>query len=314
MRLKISIVILNFNGWEDTLECIKSLDSTLMSEFFDVSLIVIDNNSENESVLEIDQYLSKQFKESNILTDDYSKAFDCKIVLFKSSQNLGFSAGNNIGIRIAKIKASDYVMLLNNDTVVEDGFLNPMVQMMEENPMLGMVGPKIFDYFNRSEYTLGGYYNKYKGSGYSFYNTEKADRKQLNYLSGCCWLIRSKAFEKCGLMDESFFLYVEDVDYSCTFINNGYRLSCTKDSVIYHKEGRSTSIKESLFYYNTRNRLYLNKKLGYPFYINWIFYSYLFATRFFYYIKYPRLRPYLKRAVKDNKNCKYGKIEMGCVS
>lgn len=314
MSLKISIVVLNFNGWEDTLECIKSLDSTLMCESLDVSLIVIDNNSENESIKEIDHFLSNQYGDLYLLTEDNNEAVTHKIVLFKSSKNLGFSAGNNIGMRIAIKKGSDYVMLLNNDTSVEDGFLQPLVQLMELDTNLGMVGPKIFDYFNRSEYTLGGNYNKFKGSGYSFYNTEKADKKRLNYLSGCCWLIRSNAIGKCGLMDEAFFLYVEDVDYSCAFYNNGYRLSCTKDSVIYHKEGRSTSIRESLFYYNTRNRLYLNKKLGYPFYVNWVFYSYLFITRFVYYIKYPSLRPYLKRAIKDFRNGKYGKIEMDSIS
>ena len=306
MKKKITIVILNYNGWEDTIECLESLGTTIRSEQFNVSLVVVDNDSQNESLEKLAEYMSGTYEGDYCFTQDPMEALKHKCVLFRSNKNLGFSAGNNIGIKIAQERKSDYVMLLNNDTVVDKGFLSPLVRMLEDDPSLGMVGPKIFDYYHQNEYTLGGYYSKYKGSGYSYYNTEQTDKQYLNYLSGCCWLIPLQAIGYCGLMDEAYFLYVEDVDYSCTFVNRGYHLSCTKESVIYHKEGRSTTVKPTLYYYNTRNRLYLCQKLGYGFPTKWIFYAYLLATRINYYIKMPELRPYLKRAVLDFYKGKFG--------
>lgn len=305
-KKSVAIIILNYNGWEDTIECLQSLDTTIKNKQYDVSLIVVDNNSQNESVEKLSAYMNSCYGDDFCYTADRIEASDYKCVLFLSSDNLGFSAGNNIGIQIALERKSDYVMLLNNDTVVDEGFLPPLVEMLEEDSSLGMVAPKIYDYYHREEYTLGGYYSKYKGSGYAYYNTEQADKEYLNYLCGCCWLIPMKAIERCGLMDEAFFLYVEDVDYSCTFFNNGYRLSCTKDSVIYHKEGRSTTVKPTLYYYNTRNRLYLCRKLGYGFPTKWIFYAYLLATRINYFIKMPELRPYLKQAYEDYRAGHFG--------
>ena len=306
---KIVIIILNYNGWEDTIECLESLQSTLKSREHDVSLILVDNNSSNNSVEKLNSFMANRFAPDFLCTDNLNEAIFYKYILYKSYENHGFSAGNNIGIKIALERKSDYVMMLNNDTVVDEAFLTPLVRMLEKDTSLGIVGPKIYDYYHRDEYTLGGYYSKNKGSGYSYYNTEQADKKYLNYLSGCCWLIPLKAIEHCGLMDEAYFLYVEDVDYSCTFVNKGYRLSCTKDSVIYHKEGRSTKVKPTLYYYNTRNRLYLCKKLGYGLPTKLVFYVYLLATRIDYYIKMPEIRSYLKKAVLDFRKGKFGKYE-----
>lgn len=306
----LTIIILNYNGWEDTIECLQSLESTIRSEQYDLSLIVVDNDSQNESVEYLSAYMRDCYRDDFCCTSNSKEALDYKCVLFRSNENLGFSAGNNIGIRIVQERKSDYVMLLNNDTVVDDGFLPPLVQMLEENSSLGMVGPKIYDYYHRQDYTLGGYYSKYRGSGYLYYNTERADKKNVTFLSGCCWLIKTKVFDTCGLMDEVYFLYVEDVDYSCTVRNKGFNLSCTKDSIIYHKEERSTSFKPILYYYNTRNRLYLHDKFENGFIDKFIFYIYFIITRLSYYLRDAKLRYYIKRAVVDYKKQKFGKIEL----
>ena len=303
---KIAIVILNYNGWEDTIECLESLETTLNSYKYVVSLIVVDNDSKNESVDKLTDFMSRSYGNDFCCTTDDYEASSYKCVLYQSKSNLGFSAGNNIGIRISQQRKCDYVMLLNNDTIVDDGFLPPLVSMLEKDSTIGMVGPKIYDYYHKDEYTLGGYYSRYKGSGYSYYNSDKADQQYINYLSGCCWLIRLSAIEKCGLMDEAYFLYVEDVDYSCTFVNHGYKLSCSKNSVIFHKEGRSTTVTPTLYYYNTRNRLYLCKKLGYGIPTKLVFYAYFFLTRLNYYVRKPELRLYIKKAIKDYICGNYG--------
>ena len=306
---RIVIIILNYNGWEDTIECLESLQTTLVSKDNEVSLILVDNNSQNDSVERLNSFMENRFAPEYLCTDNLNDAITSKYVLYKSYENKGFSAGNNIGINIALRKQCDYVMLLNNDTVVECNFLSPLLTMLENDTSLGMVGPKICDYYNHNKYTLGGYYSKLKGSGYFYYDTEMANKKYVSFISGCCWLIRSNIFKKCGLMDENYFLYVEDVDYCCCLLKNGYSLSCTKDSVIYHKEGRSTKVKPTLYYYNTRNRLYLCKKLGYGLPTKLVFYVYLLATRIDYYIKMPEIRSYLKKAVLDFRKGKFGKYE-----
>lgn len=302
----IVIVILNYNGWEDTIECLESLESTIRNDQFSVSLVIVDNASQNESVEKICAFLNEQYGKEFLYTNNIKESILSKCVLFSTNKNMGFSGGNNVGIKIALERGADYVLLLNNDTVVERDFLPPLVKLLEDDLTLGMVGPKIVDYNHRDEYMLGGFYSRYKCTGYSYFNTEKKDRQDVSFLSGCCWLIRRCAFEKCGLMDEKYFLYVEDVDYSCSFVNNGYRLSCTKDSVIYHKEGRSTQIKPTMYYYNTRNRLYLCNKLNYDLFSKVIFWLNLLTSRLFYFIFRPELRPYLIAAVRDFRIKKFG--------
>ena len=124
-----------------------------------------------------------------------------------------------------------------------------------------MVGSKIFDYYSPEKYTLGGYLNTKKCSGYHYYDTEYADKINLTFTSGCIWLLKKEAIEKCGFLDEKYFLYVEDVDYCYRMRQCGYNIISTKESIIYHKESRSTECRPVIYYYNTRNRLYLNSKI-----------------------------------------------------
>ena len=306
----ITLIIINYNGWEDTIECLKSLDESLYSKAYNMSLILIDNKSPNDSIKNLIPFMREKYGGDFIFANCEEEALAHKVVLYASNENYGFSGGNNIGISIAQKRQANYVLLLNNDTIVEGDFALPLLNLMETDGQLGMVGPKQVDYYNHSNYSLGGRYNKYKGSGYAFYNTDKANGQYVSFLSGCCWLLRMDAIEKSGMMDEAYFLYIEDVDYCCTFIDNGYKLSCTKDSIVYHKENRSTPLTANLYYYNTRNRLYLCNKQKYNFLIKLVFYVYFSITRIKYYISMPELRPYLRKALYDYKMNHYGKLEM----
>ena len=303
------MIIINYNGWEDTIECLESLDNTLYSGSYDMSLILIDNKSPNDSLEHLIPFMTNKYGKDYVFAKHEEDALDHKVVLFASEDNYGFSGGNNIGIRIAQKRKADYTLLLNNDTTVEGDFVKSMLEIMEKDSNLGIVAPKQTYYYNHTNYTIGGYFSKFKCSGYAYHNSDQADGKYVNYLSGCCWLLRMSAIEKCGLMDESFFMYVEDVEYSCRFVENGYKLLCTSTSEVFHKEGRSTSLKPSLYYYNTRNRLYLSKKMGYSWLMRCSFYSYLLAIRLIGCLKYPEIRPFVVKAVQDYRKGIMGKTD-----
>ena len=129
-RLKVGIIILNYNGYTDTIECLESLKN---ADFLDrkVFVFVIDNGSTNESVNEISQWMKKNLSEYLILGEE--KKVSSPFILYAGTENLGFSGGNNIGIRLAQISGMDYVLLLNNDTVVEPGFLEPLLKIAKDD-------------------------------------------------------------------------------------------------------------------------------------------------------------------------------------
>lgn len=305
-KIKVGIIILNYNGYTDTIECLESLKN---ADFLDrkVSVFVIDNGSTNESVNEISQWMKKNVSEYLILSEE--KKVSSPFILYAGTENLGFSGGNNIGIRLAQVSGMDYVLLLNNDTVVEPGFLEPLLKIADDDSSVGIVGAKIVDYYHRNHYILGGYVDLKKCSGYHFYDTEQANHTDITFTSGCIWLIPIQVFKKCGLMDPNYFLYVEDVDFCYEVIMHGYHITCTKDSVIYHKEGKSTEIKPTMTYYNTRNRLYFAHKMKEPFRRKILFYLYFGFTRIIKALLKPSIIPYVKKGIVDYRRKYYGKYE-----
>lgn len=301
---KIYIIILNYNGWSDTIECLNSMRKLLLEEP-NISLILVDNNSTNESVLEMNKWID----DFNI---EYLSVFEdipnCKeIEIIKNDVNLGFSGGNNVGISYALSRGADYVMLLNNDTIVTENFINPLYNLLENDAILGMVGPSIHDYYNHEEFILGGKLDLRKCTGYHFYNSRVANETYVSFLSGCCWLIKASAIEQSGLLDENYFLYVEDVDYCFTMLKNGYKMSCTDKSVIYHKESKSSPVKDSIYYYNTRNRFYFNKKANQGAFFNRLFfYFFISIVRTIQIIIKPALFKYIFRGFLDYHKKYYG--------
>lgn len=152
---------------------------------------------------------------------------------------------------------------------------------------------------------MGGNISKKKCSGYHIYDSQSANLKEVTFVSGCAWLIKREIFEKCGLMDENYFLYVEDVDYCYRIQRAGYKLTVSKDSCIYHKESKSTYFKPILYYYNTRNRLYFNKKFNSK--INQKkFYIYFFITRIIKIIMHPQITKFIVKGVIDYRKGIYG--------
>ncbi len=242
---KVSIILVNYNGLEDTVSCVESLQKICYKNF---EIIVVDNGS----------------------ADDYKllkKGLDGKnVTILRTNNNLGFSGGNNIGIKYALESNADYVLLLNNDTVVESDFLNPMVQISDEYNDQVVVTCKIMYESRRNiVWYAGGSFSKITSRTVS-YGINKIDDEYLSvkyvtFASGCCLLIPCSVARKVGLMNEDYFLYCEDTDYCLRVIRCGYKIIFEPKSKIYHKVSASTNRLPGMqTYYLVRNKLYIIKE------------------------------------------------------
>lgn len=241
----VSVIMVNYNTAEHTLECIDSLKSI---EYENYEVIVVDNASKKEDV-------------EKLCTIE-----DSNVKLIKSEINTGFSGGNNIAIKQV-LNKSDYVLLLNNDTTVEKDFLNIMIDKAESSQKIGVVCPKICNYYNRTEVTYGSAdINYFKGGVFIYGINEKNETvyntpREITFATGCCMLIKREVLNKTGLLPDEYFLYFEDTDYSMMVKRAGYKMWYEPKAVIYHKESVSTGKCSPNFqYYFSRNRFMFIKR------------------------------------------------------
>ena len=243
---KVYIVILNWNGLTDTIECIESLRRMRYPNF---RILVVDNDSSDNDV----ELLKEAYK-------DY-------IQIFKCNDNLGYAGGNNAGIKISLEQNADFVLILNNDTTVEPDLLEELIKKYRTDNELGMVAPLINYYTDPHRiWSAGGRLSKIRGSGFAYSAMLETEigksAKVVTFISGCCMLVKKEVFQKVGLFDESFFLYIEDTDFCYRVLTEGYKLCFTPATKIYHKVKSTTGKNSSTLplYYETRNRLYFAKK------------------------------------------------------
>jgi len=264
---KVYIILLNYNGWKDTIECIESV---LKNDYDNYQIIVVDNNSPNNSMEYIKawaegkqevvydensqlKHLSQPFekkpldyvfytKKEALNGGDQIKESECNkpLIFIQAGENGGFAAGNNIGIKYALAKDDfEYVWLLNNDTVIEKDSLSLLVKHAKKNE-IGISGSALMYYHDPKEVqAYGGHINKFFGTGTHILHVSEIGKK-LDYVVGASFLINNKVLDKIGLMPEEYFLYYEETDYCFNARNNGFKLGVSLDSVVYHKEGGST--------------------------------------------------------------------------
>lgn len=211
---KVFIIILNFNGRDVLSRCLSSI---YQSDYLNFDVVVVDNNSSDESL--------EQAKKS------FSRAY-----FIKNSENFGFSRGNNVGIRWALEKFADYVLILNNDTVLEKITISELVQTMQRNDSAGIASPIIFSDDDKAIWFAGGIIDWHKMRTNHVYEI-KSDLPYLSeYISGCAMFVKKAVFREIGIFDERFFLYYEDADFSLRAKKAGFDLLIVPSAHIKHLE------------------------------------------------------------------------------
>ncbi len=283
MNPEVSIIILNWNGWKDTVECLESL---YQNKYDNYSVILVDNDSDDNSLQKIKGYCNGEMKISSELVkyqisnkpiniveinqdelDKKIKVTGKNLILIKNEQNQGFAKGNNTGIRFAlKNFNPDYFLLLNNDTVQDPKFLIELIKAVESNEKFGFAGPKTYLYDDKDiiQAAGGGNIDFLRGesreAAFMEKDTGKFDKNsQLDYVGGSCLLVKKEVIENIGLLDEAYFMYWEDVDWCFTGREAGYKSIYSFKSKIWHKYGTSSQNYFKTYYHN-RNRIYFMKK------------------------------------------------------
>lgn len=244
---RVSIVILNWNGLEDTIECLESLKKIAYPNY---EVIVVDNGSRGNDA----QVLEEKF-------GDY-------IHLIRNVKNYGYTGGNNIGIKHALRNSSpDCFLILNNDTVVAPDFLGQMTEVALSDASIGIVGPKICYYHFPDRIQSAGAMINMKTSRNTLIGIEQVDsgqydrQQEVDYVSGCCLLVKKDLIQKVGLFDESYFCYWDETDYCVRARKVGYKIVYAPRARIWHK--KSLILKP---WYKTLRRRDQVKASPYPLY------------------------------------------------
>ncbi len=244
-RPLVTVILLNYKGAADTIQCLASLQPELREVAGRV--VVIDNGSGDGSP----QLIRHAHPWSEVV---------------ESSGNLGFTGGNNLGIRLAARCGAELIFLLNNDTVIESGLLSRMIIAMRENPTFGIISPRI-DYYDRpgEPWFAGSKIELARGQAVHD-NTNPPTGSaivELPWLSGCAMFCRREVLEQTGGFDDRYFLNWEDVDLSLRAKKFGWKLGLVPSAVIRHKVSRSISKVSTVgTYYWNRNRLLSCKDHG----------------------------------------------------
>lgn len=259
--MKIVIIILNFNGKNDTLACLSSL-SQLKKRDWEVETIIVDNASTDDSV----PALKSKYPQATVI---------------ENIANIGFAEGNNVGIRFALKKGADFAFLLNNDTLLAAKTLETLVDAALAEKKGGIFGPKI--YFSKGAETHPDRYKTnelgnvlwYAGGRLDWDNViayhrgvDEVDKGQYEefvktaFVSGCAMLVRREVFETVGFFDKRLFLYYEDVDLCMRARKKGYEVFYVPASYLWHKNAGSSggSGSDLHVYYMTRNRLLIGMR------------------------------------------------------
>lgn len=247
MSPAVFIILLNWNNRKDTMNCIDSINRLDYPNF---KVVVVDNGSIDGSP----EIIKKKFP---------------MVHLIRNKENLGFSIGNNVGIRYALRRDAKYVFVLNNDTILDKNCLRELVKVAESDLKIGIVGPKIyiFDGSQNRIWFAGGKTNWWKGEAKHIgFNEEDEGQydvvKEVDFITGCALLIKRKVIKEIGLFDPFYSpIYFEDADWCSRARRDGYKIVYVPKAKLWHK--KDISIRKhshGVVYLVTRNRLLFMRK------------------------------------------------------
>ncbi|MGG8496011.1 glycosyltransferase family 2 protein [Tenacibaculum sp. TC6] len=260
---KVYIIILNYNSFIDTIEC---LESVFKLEYANFQVIVVDNNSNDNSVAQIIDWANgKSFFEVatnyralvyplenkpfqfSVFREGNSEITEDKLVILKAQNNNGFSAGNNIGIQYIQNREDfKYCWILNNDTVVDKKSLKELVENYRRHENLGILGSKLLYYYNPDIIqAIGGklhkklYATSHIGEG-KLCTINKSNFEKIDFAIGASMFVSKEFLNTVGLLSEDYFLYYEEIDWAFRAKEFGFITDWCEDSIVYHKEGKTT--------------------------------------------------------------------------
>lgn len=242
MKKKVAVIILNYKVKDELLKCLKSVQD---SSFKDIEILVVDNNSGDGLVLELEKFKDIRF--------------------IQNKGNLGYTGGNNIGIQVALELGVDYILVLNPDTIIDKNCIKNLVKGIETSGA-GVVGPKIYFAGSKRIWHAGGVIDMLNVIG-GHRGVDQEDegqfdeRKEVDFISGAAFFAKRKVFEKIGLFDNRYFLYYEDADFCYRSKMAGFKVFYIPDAIIFHENASSTGLGSPLQdYYQTRNRMLFASK------------------------------------------------------
>ncbi len=246
MNSKVYVILINWNRIDDTLDCIESLRE---SDYSDLEILVVDNGSTDGSLSRL-------------------QSMKDEITVIVSPTNAGFTGGNNLGMRHAMANGADYVLLLNNDTVVAPNMVSEMVATAEANGEAGIISPKI--YYHDHPHIIwhaGGLWNARLGIARSIGHDEEDSGQydqtiEVSWASGCALLIKRVVIQDIGFLCDDFFAVAEDVDYCLRAQEAGYKVVYAPGARVWHKVSASSDGGDAAqyIYYQTRNLFMLQTK------------------------------------------------------
>lgn len=290
MPEKVYIVIVNYNNWPDTIECLKSIFNNL---YRDYQAIVVDNGSTDDSAEKIAIWAkanipcvlyTKEDIERNANSDKDEKiesknetdgfiAGKYPLILIRANDNLGFGAGNNLGMKYALSKDDfDYIWLLNNDAVCDKNALVVFVEKAREyakdNRKVGIIGSKVLFYDRPGIIQTIGYRHNRISAKVDIIGGFSQDKGQfdrddikMDYVYGASMFVTRDFVKDIGLMSEEYFLYYEELDWCTRARQKGWDVGFCYKSKIFHKQGVSTGNRAIINQKNLRNKYYFYKNL-----------------------------------------------------
>lgn len=221
---RVCVVLLNWNGWRDTVKCLASLGKL---SYPDYEVVVVDNGSTDGSPEKIHEAYPD-------------------VTLLRNGRNSGFAGGNNEGIQYALARGADHVWLLNNDTVADPAALGALVDVARDDPGVGAIGSVLYHMQSQEEIQVygGGWVRWWMGTSRAF--VAPVPDGELQYVMGASMLIRREALEGLGFLDDGFFMYWEDTDYGFRLRKAGWRLAVAADSRVWHSGSSVPSEKNPL--------------------------------------------------------------------